>query len=68
MSTSTNLKQNIKPVIRKRYKGKTLSVNIQLDLSKRAKIKNGDYIYSYLDNKNRLIFERVNIKEEEEEE
>ncbi|HSF51571.1 MAG TPA: hypothetical protein VLA74_12480 [Nitrososphaeraceae archaeon] len=60
MSTSTGLKDNVKPVIRKIYKCKTLSVNIPPTLSKRAQLKNGDYIFSWIDSKNRLVFERVN--------
>jgi hypothetical protein len=60
MSTSTDLKDNVKPIIRKIYRGETLSVNIPLTLSKLMHLKNRDYVFSWIDSKNRLVFERVN--------
>ena len=60
MSTSQDLKNSKPCFVRKVYTGKTLSINIPLKLSKIAGIKNDDYLFSYLDENNRLIFERVN--------
>jgi hypothetical protein len=60
MLTSTGLKENVKPIIGKIYRGKILSVNIPLTLSKLTHLKNGDYVFSWIDSKNCLVFERAN--------
>ena len=66
MSTSTDLKQNIKPAIRKISKtNHGLSLNIPLEISKKAKFSKGEYMFCYLDTNNKLIFEPVKIDLEE---
>lgn len=63
MSTKIDL-HNPKPVIRRITKGKTWSVNIPLNFIKKANLSESDYMYSYVDTKNRLIFEAVKVEHE----
>lgn len=65
MSTKSDLIKNSKPVIRRISKGKTWSVNIAQSHIEQAKLSNSDYLYSYVDTKNRLVFEKVNVEMED---
>jgi hypothetical protein len=62
-----DLENNTKPIIRKIYHNKTLSVNIPLKLSKVADLKKGDYVFSWVDQNNRLVFQKVKTGLENEE-
>ena len=55
---------NSKPVIRRITKGKTWSINIAQSHIEKANLKDSDYLYSYVDTKNRLIFEAVKVENE----
>lgn len=59
-----DLQNNPKPVIRRITKGKTWSVNIPLNFIKKANLTNSDYLFSYVDVQNRLIFEPVKVENE----
>lgn len=62
-----DLENNTKPIIRKIYHNKTLSVNIPLKLAKVADLKKGDYVFSWVDQNNRLVFQKVKTGLENEE-
>lgn len=62
-----DLENNTKPIIRKIYHNKTLSVNIPLKLSKVTDLKKGDYVFSWVDQNNRLVFQKVKTGLENEE-
>ena len=64
MSTKSDLIKNSKPVIRRITKGKTWSINIAQSHIEKANLKDSDYLYSYIDTKNRLVFEKVNVEME----
>ena len=65
MSTKSDL-QNAKPVlIRRITKGKTWSINIAQSHIEKANLKDSEYLYSYVDTKNRLVFEPVRVEKEE---
>jgi len=59
MSTSNELKFNPKPEIRKISQGRVLTISIPLSISRKGNYRKGDYVYSFLDKNNRLIFEKV---------
>jgi|GEM_PF-3260014 len=63
MSTKEDLK-NIKPQIRKIYDGRCLSVSIPRSHSRKVNLKSGDYVYSYIDERNRIIYEKVKTESE----
>lgn len=65
MSTSTDLSNKTKPIIRRLTQGKTLSVSIPSKFQKQAQLKKGDYVFCLVDDKNRLVFEKVNLNLEE---
>ena len=60
-----DLLHNSKGEIRRITKSKTWSVNIPLTF--KAKLSDSDYLYSYIDTKNRLVFEPVKVGEDNEE-
>jgi hypothetical protein len=66
MSTKQDLLHNSKPVIRRITKGRTWSINIPLSHIKKANISESDYLYSYVDTRNRLVFEPVKVEDKEE--
>lgn len=59
-----DLRHNSKPVIRRITKGRTWSINIPLVF--KAKLSDSDYLYSYIDTRNRLVFEPVKVEGNEE--
>ena len=65
MSTREDLKGNPKSVlIRRITKGKTWSINIAQSHIEKAKLSNSEYLYSWVDTKNRLVFEAVKVENE----
>ena len=67
MSTAIeDLQNNVKPEIRKISQGRVLTISIPLSISKKGNYRKGDYVYSFLDKNNRLIFEKVEKKQNEE--
>ena len=59
-----DLEQNSKACIRKITKGRTWSINIAQSHIKKANLSESDYLYSYVDTRNRLVFEPVKVENE----
>jgi hypothetical protein len=59
MSTKNDLMNNVKPIIRRIYKGKTFSINLPRSITDQLKLKNTDYMALYVSN-DKIIFQKVN--------